>query len=506
MQLQPLTRYTGPLRRGRARTFLTAAMMGLGACSGDPVAPERRPVSVVIPNENRHAGTTDWFNINFADTSSLSVWAAPYSVHTGDSLVVFVRARQRPVRLTVYRFGWYEGAGAREMLDEPRVAAGAQPACSAPFPGPVTCPWHRTMSIAIPPTWVSGAYLLKITDTTNLSAFYPFVVVDGRRASFVAVIPQFTWQAYNTYGGSSLYTAGPDGHLGHYVSFERPYSLRGGGSYLYGEGYSNEFDAILWLERIGADVTYVSDADVPNLGSSLPSPLAGLIYLGHDEYWTMEQYQKTWALRDQKTHLMFLSGNDAFERVRVSPGTVTGEPAGIITCFKMDPDPDAATLADRTTQFRILGLPENQLIGVMYVNHTNTTPLPLIVTKGPVRAPVDSFLRAGDLNFGDTITAFIPYKSGLTGWPNPSSVEGDQVVDNGKTPPGLQVLSAIPYLQGNPPAPANFQSSFYIAASGAGVFASGSNEWGRYLGGFFHPSDPRIDGLTTEVLNWMSIH
>src|SRR5439155_26177006 len=169
--------------------------------------------------------------------------------------------------------------------------------------------WQPTLRIPVGLTWTSGIYLIKVTSPAGQSGLYPLVVRSRNSRAFVIVVPQFTWQAYNGFGGSSLYMTGPDGHLGHVVSFERPYALRGGARYVYGLGYSNDASALMWLEREDYDVSYVSDRDVPTLGTSLPLPHTGLIFVGHDEYWTMDQFQATTSLRNRGYDLAFLAGN-----------------------------------------------------------------------------------------------------------------------------------------------------------------------------------------------------
>jgi hypothetical protein len=42
--------------------------------------------------------------------------------------------------------------------------------------------------------------------------------------------------------------------------------------------------------------------------------------VGHDEYWSGEQRRHVTAARDKGVHLMFLSGNDVYWKIRCGVG------------------------------------------------------------------------------------------------------------------------------------------------------------------------------------------
>jgi len=88
--------------------------------------------------------------------------------------------------------------------------------------------------------------------------------------------------------------------------------------------------------------------------------------------------------------------------------------------------------------------------------------------------------------------------------PDEIAVEGDEVVSNGRTPPNLQLLFRSPIIS-NDGRSYFYSGTFFIAPSGAGVFASGSNEYGRGLDSLFAPLPPNgaVSGLTKAVLDWM---
>ena len=77
-----------------------------------------------------------------------------------------------------------------------------------------------------------------------------------------------TWQAYNDFGGNSLYTGSPAGRA-YKVSYNRPFITYGN---VFGEHtwfLVNEYPMIRWLERNGYSLTYISDLDSEIRGAEL---------------------------------------------------------------------------------------------------------------------------------------------------------------------------------------------------------------------------------------------
>lgn len=505
------------LTRGSRKAFSVLAFLALGLVAGcqiDWATPAAQPVvldrglpaaSSAVPSENAATGTRDWYsppNAWSAD-SDLAVWASPYTVRAGQPLDVFIRARYGPVRLDLYRLGYYGGLGGRLRYSADSVAVGTQPPCAPSTSGVFECPWSRSAVIPTDAAWRSGIYLLKATDTRGRTWSYPLVVTDAREAAVLAVVPQFTWQAYNAFGGTSLYTRDASGRLGTSVSFERPYKNRGGGIYSYGGGYSNDLAAARWLEKRGIDVTYASDADIAAAHPDVASPLRAAIFIGHSEYWTWSEYSFVSALRSNGTHLMFLSGNNAYWDVRTAPGEVTTRDDGVVFCYKEGGDPYVGPPELVTGLFRSWEhqRPENALYGVMHFKHGYGS-FPLVVSDSAVGPHARAFLAAGGLAWPDTLKNALSLGSDAT---STMSIEGDRIENNGRTPAGLEVLfhSDITATDGTIE---RYHTTFFIASSGAGVFASGFNEWGRWLDDSFGPTEPHILGVSNAVLDWMLEH
>ncbi len=232
------------------------------------------PSGVVVPTaswliaENQRPGTLDWI-VNFVQPDhALEGFASQVSAATGDDISVFVNTTAKAVRVDAYRMGFYQGLGGRLIYRSDMVAAGAQPPPTVtPGIGTVSCPWSPTLSFKVGDTWPPGCYLLKLVGDGGQEQFVPLTVRDDTStAAFVFQNSVTTWQAYNLYGGYSLYY-GPNGrggqdfaHRARAVSFDRPYpqTWASGAADFVG----NEYPLLYDMERLGLDLTYWTDVDL----------------------------------------------------------------------------------------------------------------------------------------------------------------------------------------------------------------------------------------------------
>lgn len=444
--------------------------------------------------ENKFAGTPNWETPVKPDSpDSLAVFAAPYDAARGDTVRVFINSGFSRVTLHVYRIGWYDGLGAREMLQDSVQIAAKQPACTPAFPGPVTCPWTESYRFVVDARWRSGIYLIKLTTTNAVVAAYPFVVRGtGPTPELTVVVPQFSWQAYNTFGGSSLYVTDPStGYSVPKVSFSRPYA---GGLQRIALGGTDARAAVAFLERSGFNINYISDRELADSTVDYTRPSHGYVFLGHDEYWTWNEFNRVQAARDAGLHLAFLGANNAYWNIRLSAEPGTGRADGLITCYKAaDRDLDAHGRTEVTTTFHSspLNRPENTLYGIMYMGSRHTSPKPdYVVNPGTLRGVAKELLTQAGLNPGDSLHLAL-------------GVEGDGVNPYGGTPDSLQVLLQTTYVGSGEPTYSNVVS-FFQTRSGAGVFAFGNNAWPGFLDG--PDLNLRAEALTAAVLKWMSAH
>src|SRR5205823_1627404 len=134
--------------------------------------------------------------------------------------------------------------------------------------------------------WVPGVYVAKFADSEGDVSAYPFVVRSNRSTLFQAILPFSTYQAYNNWGGTSLYGGRGATRDESYanravkVSFARPFSL----PVLHLQFLDVDYLLVRWLEQNGYDVAYITDYDV-HLGLGVDHQAAAWLFTGHSEYW-----------------------------------------------------------------------------------------------------------------------------------------------------------------------------------------------------------------------------
>src|SRR5919199_2367469 len=222
----------------------------------------------------------------------------------------------------------------------------------------------RALGLVVPPDWVSGYYeaRLRLTAGTQAGRFYPvwFVVREPalRASAIVVQVPVNTWQAYNNWGGRSLYDFNSGGARASRVSFDRPYAVRVPGA--QASPLPWEIQLVRFLEREGYDVSYQTDADTDRDPASLLRHRL-VMTAGHSEYWTKAMRDGFESARDHGTNLVFTGANNAYWQVRYEDGRRT------IVGYKSLADPIAGPALE-TIRFRDLAQPraECALVGVQF--------------------------------------------------------------------------------------------------------------------------------------------
>jgi hypothetical protein len=357
--------------------------------------------------------------------------------------------------------------------------------------GLVECDWPVRCRVPIDRAWVSGVYLARLTGLVDgLQSYIPFVVREParsrapgagtHRAPLLFQCSVTTWQAYNNWGGKSLYDFNSDGGARAVrVSFDRPYGSSGLAAAGAGAGefltvahgpYAGawEYPCVRWLERNGYDVAYATDLDIGARREPLQGRRAVLI-VGHDEYWTGAMRRHFEEARGRGVHLGFLSSNAGYWQIRLEPGR-RGAPDRVMFCAKeAERDPVYNTPRDGTLTVRFRNLkprlPEVSLVGMMLSGgdvEGDFAPLPEALAHWVYAGT--GFAR------GDVATA--PH---LLGYEVDRSFAGDSLYARW-SPPGLTVLART-RLRRERGDPVLGETTIYTASSGAIVFAVGTNQW-----------------------------
>ncbi|HTK10831.1 MAG TPA: N,N-dimethylformamidase beta subunit family domain-containing protein [Ktedonobacteraceae bacterium] len=463
------------------------------------------PLTTAIAKENALLGTKKWQdNLNKGFSVFIQAYANTTSVAPNRQIAFYVSTLDPGTRYTIswYRLGWYGGDGARLMLSTNFLLGHAQGyydsskhvlvnchTCHVNLTtGLVDANWQSSYVLKVPADWTTGVYLAKFTDEYRNTTVVPFDVQGNAHAHYVVVTPDTTYQAYNSWGGFSLFTANSnDVRHSIQVSFNRPYMASVDTNQLF----DSELDAIRWMEMQGYDLSYISAVDLHKHPRLLMDHQA-YISLGEDTFWTKEMRDGLEYARDHGVGLAFLGAGTGVWQMRFDPDRNGKADRTIVsyrvtsTSHNLQFDPTYGRDNSRvTTQWRdpLLARPENALLGVMFSDstthptnfnwHTNShLPTDLLASTG----------LQGNKNYG----------CGLVGnvW--------DRIYDNGATPHGLSVLSTSKTFNNrNEPDVSN--TTYYIAPSGALVFAAGSLYWSRGLDAYRFHQDPQCPAQASAV-------
>ncbi len=484
------------MKRLLNRTSIVAAMvLFVAAVAVVPLATQSAAASPCgagsnpVECENSKPGTPQSVWDSGDGDASIQGFATDTSVDVGGTISFKVNTPATKYHLDIYRIGYYQGDGARLIatVQPSATLPQTQPAClNDPSTGLIDCGnWAVSASWTVPSTAVSGVYIVHLVrdDGTNGDNQIPFVVRnDASHSDIIYQTSDTTWEAYNDWGGNSLYKGSPAGRA-YKVSFNRPYATRedtpGGQDYFMAE----EYPMIRWLESNGYDVSYQSGVDTDRAGSLLENHKV-FLSVGHDEYWSGNQRANVTAARDAGVNLAFFSGNEVFWKTRYE-SSIDGSNTSYRTlvCYKettanakIDPtstwtgtwrDPRFSPPSDG-------GQPENGLTGTIWQVESANDTISIPAAEGK-----DRFWRN---------TSLANLAPGTVGSLASSSLgyEWDSDLDNGSRPAGLFDLSSttlnesqklLDYGSTVGPGTATHSMTTYRAPSGALVFSAGTVQW-----------------------------
>ena len=215
----------------------------------------------------------------------------------------------QPFSVDVYRIGHYGGEGASKITTSPRLSGIVQPAAARRRPHRLLPPLVAVLAAAgpgvlessartwpcSPPRTATAATSPSPSATTTpptCSCCCP--TSPGRRTTSTprtaAPAPAST-----TPGTSRARLLGEE-DAATTVSFDRPYA--GAGLPLH---VGHAYDFIRWAERYGYDLAYADTRDL-HAGRVDPTRYRGLVFPGHDEYWSVPMRRAVEA-RPRQRHL-----------------------------------------------------------------------------------------------------------------------------------------------------------------------------------------------------------
>ena len=319
------------------------------------------------------------------------------SYEPGDAVALHVSSRADRYDVEVQRWGAERQAvwSARSL---PGVDHLAPPDADARG-----CGWPVAVTIPVDAAWRSGFYLVTLTargggaeHADRAVSHACFVVRAGaHRSRALLVVATNTYNAYNSWGGRSLYTGGTE------VSFDRPFArgllarahverddrkarprYRGEEpdvdgqayqAYRFAHGYpasvgssgwfTYERRFVEWAERAGVSLDYAVSSDLDERRSVVDG-YALVLGVGHDEYWSAGQRAAVEGHVRGGGHYASFSGNTMFWQVRLDDDRRT------MVCHKYGAhrrDPVVGTDAQATMTGMwadpLVGRPETALLG-----------------------------------------------------------------------------------------------------------------------------------------------
>lgn len=482
------------MRRGRLWVWCAAlAAIALSACSSVPVplGGIGKPTTVTTSRADvgwspapagqaGHAGPAAapaavpaWLRAELARRDGL-VWALDLKpsrtsalgyvdqpeARVGTPVAVHLWAKnQTAVMVSALRIGDYGGARARVVWTSRQVIAGPQPSTAAAQGHTAQAAWPTSLVITPAASWPPGLYALRISPVTGGPPSYIplYLAQSGAKSPRVVIGSTLTQLAYNGWGGVSLYA----GRGGKGISKAQRVADRAVIASphrpLTGPGM-DQFAAMdvplaRFLDRVGLPADWTTDTAV----DADPSLIRGydtVVLPGHSEYWTVPMRDGLEEAVRTGTNLAVLGSNEIHWHARLVRDA-RGELSQMVMyrLAKLDP---VSTPADKTVQWRdpLIGRDPATLTGL------TTTAVGIKASPTVLAAPDWAFAGSG-LKVGSVVANAYGNEGG---GPSAASPHGLQVWLRATTPNqyGIDVEVATTY---------------YTAASGAGVFNAGTTEW-----------------------------
>lgn len=428
------------------------------------------------------------------------------SIIPGQDLALHVSCVGASYLIDVYRMGYYGGSGAA------RVTSVRNQAChpySMPKPdkmtGLVDANWPVSSTIQTTGRWQPGIYLAKLTASTGYQSYIPFTVRSPQVTNKLLFIhADNTDEAYNEWGGNSLYTGSTPGLPGLNraveVSFDRPFqehtvfpdpngNKNGSGNFLFWE-----YPMIKFLDKYGYKVDYATDVDIDRNPDLLLNYRA-VIIAGHDEYWTLNMEEAYLSAIKHGTNLAIFGANTAYRPIRYQSSRFTNAPRRIIVDYKNSSlDPLKKISGDNVptpVSWRAppLNMPETDITGLFWGSETadeGTTSADLTVHDDK-----SWIFKGTGLKNGDRIKGLVGYEFDTFNRKVPQAKDVDLVFQT-------SLVNSLGKRQ-------DAFSGLYTYPGGGRVFDAGTIQWAWGLDPANTLYSPQLVTITQNILNKFSL-
>jgi hypothetical protein len=350
--------------------------------------------------------------------------------------------------------------------------------------------------------WRSGYHTMDFIDQADgqrdLNVAY-IVVTSPDPTDILVGLSTNTYQAYNAWGGASLYVSAFTGDRAQMISFDRPTPP---------DFFEYEYFLIMWLERLAAEyglsVGYASNFDIHRAPQMVEA--CRLLILGaHDEYWSKEEFDNVYhRIFVAGKSTLFIGANTAYWQIRyVDINQASGQvPQGRqMVCYKSEDDPIRQSVSEperlmlTTMMFRDEARrPETMLAGVAYQSYFEWTSNAKYAYTVQTTAP--PFFAGTGYEVGDKTPDIVGYE-----WDNTDpDGDGKRLWDPEKSLIPPIEREAITVAFASAPIDLNGKTGraeavYFISPAGGKVFSTGSIRWVWGLGkpGFEQPQFSRFN-------------
>jgi len=421
----------------------------------------------------------------------IELYTGAPSVLPGEPVVLHVSTPAKTYGLRAYREATDAAGGHAEVI---AARAVGRPGVDQPPPTvdeahTARAGWRDTDSISTV-GWAPGVYTIAALDSNRTRGQAIVVVrtpVIDRNAPLY-VVPVMTYQAYNMWGGASMYVS----HRGirtWRVSFDRPYQT-GVGAWRS----MRENKLVGWLAASFPRLQFTTDYDLTITPPAVPPPL--VIFGTHTEYVTREL--RAWldeeVIERGRMSLVNFGANMSYWQVRLDPAAPGQTTPREVTCYRNDGlpgyplDPVAGALSTSLFRSAAVDRPEGRLLGAQFV---------AVLGNGKTRYPAT------------VSTATPPGLLAGTGWSAGTVVEGLLTGEgDGSYPdreaPISEVLSgfALDHERGTPVLVSSVVKAY---PSGGRVFNASTFGWADALPPQFVSTgvpEESFGRFTINVLSW----
>lgn len=275
--------------------------------------------------ENLKRGTKNWTKINYATGLEIAAFMSAESINKGETIDISASVLVKGnIKLQVYRLGYYKGIGARLVSTIDNIAAIAQPTSNEQFDEKtklVRYDWTKTYTIKTDDSWVTGCYMVKLTDKRTTKQCLAFFIVrdDALKSEIIYKFGFATYLAYNTfaYDKDNRKSSYSCGERALQITHDRPWE---GNTYNPKMANSNplrwEINTIRWLEKNCYCVSYCSGQDIDKNGSDFVKKYRVFMNSGHDEYWSFKEYKAIKEAVEAGVHIVSLSANTCYWNIK----------------------------------------------------------------------------------------------------------------------------------------------------------------------------------------------